>query len=283
MKFRKLKELLFRLVLEWGTFYEDVIFEDKFVEKCAKKVLSVWMYELYHYRKIRVNKFKDLFLKLDEVIFPIRIVRSYGAFCIEIYFFDNEGKKYYMSKRAIYDYHDMPNYVIGRRNSTLEPYVDREFYYNISEDSQIRLIKTSIMKLKADGTNDDLVVYFCYDEEETKAGVKSYALDKEIVVRCKESNDEFEKKLTSTFFRIRDNTIYCNVFPILKWFVENFDKTYTISITSQKKDEIYSQLDIKDGIVQLYITTQILEGEIKITKRIFEKELEQFFKENSDV
>lgn len=282
MRFRMLdNEVVYRLVLKARSFYEDVIFEDKFVEKCAKKVLTTWMCALHHYRNIKINKFKDLFSELDEVIFPIRIVRSYGAFCIEIEFFDNEGKKYYMSKRSIYDYHTMSSYVIGRNNSPLEPYVDREFYYSISEDNQIKLIKTSIMKLKSDGTNDDSVIYFCYDEEETTAGMKSYALDKEIVVKYKESNSKFEENLTSHFFNIKDNRIYCNVFPILKWLSKNYDKSYTISITSKGKDGIYSQLDVEDGIVQLYVTTETMEeGEIIITKKIFAKELEEFLKEN---
>ena len=58
-----------------------------------------------------------------------------------IKFLDAEGNEYYMSK-CLYDYHSISQYIIGRRNCSLEPLVDREFYYQIYEDKTIKLIKT---------------------------------------------------------------------------------------------------------------------------------------------
>ena len=70
MKSRDLKVELLRRVLEKSGFYEDIIFENKFVSEKVKKIVAKWMFNLQEFRNIEVKKFRDLFKELDEIVFP---------------------------------------------------------------------------------------------------------------------------------------------------------------------------------------------------------------------
>ena len=124
MKSRELKVNLLRKTLEKSGFYEDIIFADEFVSEKIKNIVTEWIFNLQEFRNIEVKKFRDLFKELDEIVFPIIINESYGSCSLNIEFIDVQGNKYYMSKINLYDYHDMQTYIIGRRNSSLEPLVE---------------------------------------------------------------------------------------------------------------------------------------------------------------
>lgn len=70
MKSRELKVNLLRKTLEKSGFYEDIIFENKFVSEKVKKIVAKWMFNLQEFRDIEVKKFRDLFKELDEIVFP---------------------------------------------------------------------------------------------------------------------------------------------------------------------------------------------------------------------
>lgn len=283
MKFRKLRMLLLRKKLENSGFYEDVIFEDKVVSEDVKRNVAKWMINLQYYKQIKVEKFRDLFSKLNEIVFPITIKESYGYDRLNIRILDNEGKKYYM----FYDYGSMETYIIGRRDSSLEPLIDRDFHYRISkEDGSIILTETGAMKLKQDGTNDDIVVDFSYNPQNhtTKSTLKSYTSKRIISIEYPTKNDTFDKMVLRFLFNSNDTTwYYYNIFPILKMMVQEFaDEKVSISITAEIEGEICSEVDVVNGIVQKYTQTKIInEGEININKKIFAKDLEKFFAENS--
>lgn len=286
MNFRKLRMALLRIRLDKSDFYEDIIFEKKLVNEDVKRIVAEWMTNLQNYKQIRVEKFKDLFNELDEIIFPIKIKESYSYRCLEIEFLDNEGKEYYMSKRNLYNYYDIETYIIGRKNSLLEPLVDRDFHYKISEDKTIILTETGAMRLKQDGTDDDIVVEFCYDSEKhtTEAKLKSYVSTNKIKIKYPTMSDEFDKMVLVFLFDSNETKwYYYNVFPILKWIAETIsDEKVSISITAEIEGEICSEIDVVNGIVQKYTTTEIKnEGELHIIKKIFAKDLKIFLTENS--
>lgn len=283
MKFRKLGMTLLRRKIKKSDFYEDIIFGDKIARKKVKrikKIIMTWM----AYEKIKVEKFKDLLNGLDEIVFPIRITESYGYLTLDIRFLDDEGKEYYMFKRDLYNYEEN-YYIIGRRNSPLEPLIDRNFYYKISEDKTIILTETSAMRLKQDGTNDDIVVDFCYNHTEhtTEAKLHSYEQKRKIKIKYPTMSNEFDKSVLKFLFDSNETTLYYyNVFPILKWIKTLIsDEKVSICITSEIEGEISSQIDVVNGIVQKHITTKIInEGEMCITKKNFSKDLKEFLTEN---
>ena len=161
MRLDEIEILLLRSNLERIGFYEDIIFESKAVKKDAKRVISQWIFCLEKYRGIRIQKFKHLFSELHEIVFPIKISKSYCCYSkyayslLDIAIIDNEGKEYYMSNRSINDYESMVNYTLSRRNSPLEQLVERDFQYKIREDTAIILMETGIMSLKENGKNDN--------------------------------------------------------------------------------------------------------------------------------
>ncbi len=285
MKFRKIRKALFRARLEISGFYDGVTFQGKNVEKKVKKILAEWMFCLKEYKEIRVECFKDLFSKLHEVAFPIKIEEGYGS-SLNIIIIDNKGTEYYMIKRGIYVYNDMQSYIIGRRNGLLEPLVDRDFHYKISKDGTITLIETGAMKLKEDVTNDDIVVDFCFDSKEhtTEATLKSYASNSKIKMKYTTMDDEFDKKVQEYLFNVNEkNYYYYDVFPILKWMLSTLpSQNVSLSITAEVDDEICSEVDVVQGIVQRYVKTEIInEGEYRTSIDVFAKMIEDFLAERS--
>lgn len=287
MKFRNESVSLLRKKLIKSNFYKDITFESKQISESAKKAIEHWIFRLEKNEKIRIEKFRDLFDGLHEIVFPIKIkaVRSskYDGFDIEV--IDTEGKEYYMSRRNYYNNIET-NYIIGRRNSSLEPLIDRDFHYIICQDKTILLVETGAMKLKADGTNDDSIVDFCYNYKKntTEATLKSFSSTNKIIIKYPTIGYVFDKKVLEFLFHVNEsNWYYYDVFPILKWMLLVLsDEKVKLSITAEVEKEICSEVDIVDGIVQKYTKTEIIsEAEIKISKRIIAKKLEEFLAENS--
>ena len=281
MKFKKLRLTLLRIKLQTNHFYDDIIFKDKSVKKIVKRKISEWIYRLQDYKHIKLKRFKDLFTELKEIIFPIIIMESYGSSVsnLDIKFVDNEGHEYYMSS-----YGDVSNYIIGRRNSDLEPLIDRDFHYKIHEDKTIELMATGAMKLKQDSTNDAVVVDFNYDYQNhiTTATFKSYSSSNQMRIKYPTLDSSFDKKVFEYLLNINDTEwYYYDVLPILKWMVTEMpDKNVSISIIAEINGEISAEIDVLDGIVQKYVITKIIfEGEIRIFKSIFSKNLQEFLNE----
>lgn len=286
MRLNSVEMLLLHSNLEKRGFYEDIIFESKTVKKDVKRVIEQWIFYLQKYRGIRIEKFKKMFYQLNEIAFPIKISKSYcHCSILEIQIIDNEGKEYYMSNISINDYDCMVNYIISRRNSPLEPLVEREFHYKISKDSSIILIKTGIMGLKEDGKNDDIVVDFVYDYEEntTQVTLSSFVTTNIIKICYPTINRELEKRIYEFLKSIKDEiSYYYDVFQILKWILTNIESNdISLSIITEVENEIYSQIAIIEGKVKKYTYTQISEEEVHIIVKNVSKDLSKFLIENN--
>lgn len=289
MKFEKVRLLVLRLRLRERGFYEDISFKDKLVEKKFKKNVTKWMSDLQRYKQIQIDKFKDLFTSLNEVVFPITIIDYWhcSSYSLSMQFTDNNGHIYYMSNRNICNHNSFDEYLIGRSNSQLEPFVDREFHYKICEDKTIELLMSSAMKLDEYGLNDEFIVDFYYNEEkqETEALLEAYLYHDKIKIIYPTISDEFDKKVLEYLFSIsKKSDYYYDVFPILEWIATEIpDKEISVSIIAdvgEDTEEVSSEIQVIDGIVQRYVVTRIIsENEVQKFTVKLAKSLESFLKE----
>lgn len=284
MKFRELRLALFRKELERRKFYEEVTFKDKLVSKNAKEVIGQWMFELENYKKIKIDKFKELFSQLSEIVFPIEIQFCYKS--LDIIIIDNENNEYYISNIWRHTYNELEKYTIGRRNSPLEPLIDRDFTYRILKNKTILLLEMGVLKLNPDGTNDNISVEFKYNFQKqiTEVTLSSYISNNIIKIEYPTKDKEFDKKVLELFLNINDkNYYYYDVFPILKLMLSIIsDETISLFITTKVEDEICSEIYIEKSIVQLYTKTEIIsENQININRTIFAKKLEEFLAERT--
>jgi len=163
MKFRNWEEKMMRNRLKNGDFYEDVSFADDFVKEYAQKVIVAWIYNIKVYEHIKVKRFKDLFAECNEMVFPIEIKHSnISGFFVDIDIVDNVGKKYYLSKDAIYS--DISEYCIGKRNTTSKPFFDNEIHYRILKNGKIEKLEKKIIKIEDNGINGSSYEEYYNDE-----------------------------------------------------------------------------------------------------------------------
>ena len=276
----KLKKLMWYLRTKIGArnFYEDISF--KVYSTDLKIAILKWCDNLQKYKGININQFKELLLPLNEIVLPVKINYIFrGVGTLHIDFSDSEGKKYYMIQDNLYGYHGINTYTIGRRNSKLEPLLDRDFTFEILED-KIQLIESGVLKLKEDGTNDEVSVHFQYDKAEntTQATLKSYVNNRTIKIQYPTIDMELDKEVLE--FLLKNNEehwYYYDVFPILRWISCILEKPICVSITAEIEKEISSEVEVVKGKVQKHTLTEIInEGEIRVTKKIFSRDLEEF-------
>lgn len=289
MKFEKVRLLVLRLRLRERGFYEDISFKDKLVEKKLKRNVTKWMLDLQRYKQIQVDKFKDLFTSLNEVVFPITIIDYWhcSSYSLSMEFKDNNGYIYYMSNRNIYNHNSFDEYLIGRRDSQLEPFVDREFHYKICEDKTIELLMSSAMKLDEYGLNDEFIVDFYYNEEEqeTEVLLEAYLYHDKIKIIYPTISEGFDKKVLQYLFSIgKKSDYYYDVFPILKWITAQIpDNNVSVSIVAdvgEDTEEISSEIQVVNGIVRKHTFTKMIsEDEVQKFTVKLAKSLKRFLKE----
>lgn len=265
------------------SFYEDVIFYKKVDKKQVNEFMKKWRKNLEKFKQVRLKKFKDLLTPLEEIVLPITIHDTFlGISSFNVEMTDAEGKEYYLIQDAPYDYNKMNTYLIGRRNSQLEPKLDRDFTFQMNKE-KTTLIETGALRLREDGTNGEEVVNFEYDtrNKKTKVTIKSYSSKRTIKIQYPTQDSEFDKKVLEYLFYIeKEKWYYYDVFPILEWIITKEEERITISIVSEIEKEIMSQIEIQNGIVQKYTKSEVInEGEIHIQTAIYAKEMRQFMKE----
>ncbi len=283
MKFEKLITL--SEDIRKNEFYEDVIFKEG--KSKLKEFMSNWTRKLQSYKQIdmqiTIKKFKDLLIPIGEIVFPIEIDYVFsGKSRLDANFTDNEGKCYYIMIN-LYSYKEVNTYIVGRRNSKIELLIDRNYTLEITTE-KINLIETGLLKLKEDGTNTDETVtfYYNYENNTTEAKLKSYSSNRRLKIQYKTMNSEFDKKVAGFLFSINEeHWYYYNVYPILEWITKSLEQNISISIKTEVDKEVYSEIEVVEGIVHKYTRTEIVnEGEMHIIKVIFAKNLNEFLEEN---
>lgn len=283
MKFRKLKVGFMRLRLKRCNFYDGVFFSNDIVRKKVEKSVAEWMTYLKDYKEIEIKKFRDLFIKLnDEVTFPIKIKESYGE-KLDIKFTDVQGNKYYMSKRNIVSYSDVNKYLIGKRSTGTESF-DEEIYYKINQNASIDILKENITKINQDENSSESKCELCYTDDENVKEITlySYSDSTKIEVKYVMKHDRKVDELVIKYLLVDVAAKWYsyNVLPIFKWMLETTG-SLSISITSEIDEDVFSEIEVSNGIVQKYTFTKVIdEGEMHIIKKIFAKTLDEFFNEN---
>lgn len=281
---RKIENKCFEKKLEKDNFYEDIIIENECISKEVKKIIARWMYNLQYSKRIRIKKFKDLFKELDEIVFPINIDWGAGIYSIKIIFQDKCGENYYMHADNIYGWNEMNCYSIGRRNGLIEPFIDREFCFQINKDSVIELEKSHALHMKSDGKNDNILVDFCYNKEKdvTEATLQVKESAREIKIIYPVINEYIDSKILKHFINSEKNWYYYNVLPIVNWLKETIDikDKLSFSIIAKIGEQIFSEIEVVDNIVQKYTMTEVMkEDELNIITKIFAQDLKEFLQE----
>lgn len=278
----KNKGKVIMLYLLRSNFFEEVSFKNKSVENRCKENFAIWVRNLEKYKHIKIAKFKDLFDQLDEVHFPVKVIECAALFSTHISLLDSKQENYYFINDSQYS----DTYVIGRRNSTLEPGFNRDFKFKILEDDSILFLQTGILELDSNGKNKDVSIHFTYDTEKstTKVISKSYKYDRLLEITYPTTNNDFDIKIQKYLLEITKIKAYYNdVFPILVWLCSQVtQENISISVVAQIKKEISSQIDVEQGIVTKHISIQVInEGEIRKFRFLLSKDLKIFLSENS--
>lgn len=95
-------------------------------------------------------------------------------------------------------------------------------------------------------------------------------------------NAQFDKKVAEFLFTSNEeHCYYYNVYPILEWITKSLEQNISISIKAEVDKEVYSEIEVLEGIVHKYTRTEIVnEGEMHIIKVMFTKNLNEFLEEN---
>ena len=278
MKFSRWKKKVMRKILEKTNFYEDVFFSDDFFKEYSRKVIFEWIYNLEKYKHIKIKRFKDLFSKYEEIVFPIEITHAnIGGYFVELDIVDVSGKKYYFSQSNIWE--NIDEYYIGRRNTKSKPFLDNEIQYRILKNGAIEEVKKYIVKLKDDGTNES----YKY-EEYYNTNMQVIEISDSIgIIKIKYPIfEEVKKDLLAKFLSNNDKWYYYDIFPIFKQIVNKMKDCdiESIHIVAEIDNEVYSEIKLVNGIVYTYTITQVIrEDEMHIIKKLFAKKLEEFLAE----
>lgn len=287
MKFRKVQLELVRSKLDESDFYEDIIFANDTVKEVAQKKIASWMLSLEICETVQaeIKKFKELFSKVDGISFPIEIQNSNSSlFSIDISIVDRNGKKYYISKDDIYDYYNITEYYIGRRNTTTKSYIDYENCYKICKNEVIKKLKATVVKINLDGTNKESIYETYYNQQNNMQVIEFLENEKrKIKIEYQIVSKEIGKKIFEDFLELDDTKwYYYDVFAIFKWVVNKMEDSdmNSLHIIAEIDNEVYSEIKMVDNIVQTYTTTQVIrEDEMHIIKKLFAKKLEEFLAE----
>lgn len=287
MKFRELRKILTRWGLETRGFYEGINFENIKAEKRFKSLVAEWIFYLKEYKKLRVRSFKDLFMELKEIEFPIEIKECYGTFGLRTTIVDNKGTEYYMEKTGIFLYNGIERYILGRRDTIIPEisFIDRDFHYKISKDGII-LTETEKWKSNNYDANPDTKVKFLFNSKDTTEVLLTnpYSDTRKIKIQYSTMNTEFDEKVEKYLFDINEKYwYYYDVFPVLEWMMSAIPgQNISLSIAAEVDGNTYSEVVIDNGIVQKYTKTErISEGWHRTSIDVFAKSLEDFLAERN--
>ena len=286
----------FRKELNKRGFFEDIILDKASLIMYASDAgISGWMYCLNKYKKIEVEKFKDLFSQVDNIVFPITITKMFDEVDnVRFEFCDDLGNTYYFICDYYYwNFKQILQYIIVKEDNSSEKQewccqirINRGlFNYNQTiRDKDIELLKTSIRKSNKKGFNTNIVVEFnynCYETATTKVIRKSG--DKEIILEYPSEGSEFDRKVKDILFNINEGInikkwIYNNVKPLLKEMLKIMEKdNISIYIGAKLNNEVYAEVTVTDNTVKRHTYTKVVSEErMIITTDIFSKKLDEF-------
>lgn len=270
MRLRRLKIFFYRRKLLLSKhFFDNVYIKDKE----TKNNILYWMCQLKNYRNISIDKFKYLFCKYKEIVFPIEITSiSRTHFKVE----DSMGEEYYLICMP-YSYSEMNNYVVGIRSN----FYDRDCRYCITSENEIVLRERSILPLNQDCTNKDYSITFYYNSKFSTTTATLDTPKSTIEVSYPSQVYMNEDRISKMLFDVAESNQKVEdvflIFDLLYKTDKCFVYTTSLVIKSMDKEGILSEIILSNGIVEKYIFTEtISEYEICVHKQFASKKIEEF-------
>lgn len=241
----KMSQFFFRREKLENNFFEGF----EFNLKSTKNNILHWIYNLYRYENIKIEKFLDLFVKYDKIIFPVE-VKSFGRG--EVLLLDSKGEMYYFTYN-IYGakssgYLDMQEYIVGKRKY---PY-DEDFVFKILPSGDVLLKQRDLIRLKEDDTNTDDSVSFEYDYKEDSICVTFKNKNAEIKLNYPSEEVNFDDRLI-LIPKILDSL---NDIKDIALNIKNILQIKTFNIKAIRNLEVLSEINIVYDIVTFYSFTK---------------------------
>ncbi len=244
----KISQYFFRINLLKNNFFDGL----EFNLKSTRDHLLHWIYNLYRYENVKIEKFSELFDKYDKIVFPVR-VQDFGR--NELFLVDSKGEKYYFMYstygRITSGYLDMQEYIIGKRKYPC----DEDYVFKILPSLEILLKERGIIRLKKDNTNLDDSVHFEYDYEKSNIYIKVDHKIVKIEIKYPSKNVIFSDKLTLYFFS--KPYIVDKLNDVSRMFIDikNILNENTLNIKIIKDKEVLSEICMVDNVIKLYSFT----------------------------
>lgn len=268
MNTRRIKEFYFRKKKLSKNFFENV----SFYEKWSKKHILTWIYYLYRYKDISVNKFSDLFVNYENIVFPIKVF-SRGSTSLGI--IDSKDNEYYLEFST--EYNKMIEYYIGKRKFPC----DKTKTFEIAEDGQIILKEIGAIELKEDGNNKDDLFSISYDNKSHMTMANIEKKNATLEIRYTTQNEEFDGKILEYLFEINSKEEYFNDAFLILAKIEDIRKVDSLSIKAISNEEILSEIIVKNRVVTKYsFLERISDSEICLHRRIISEGVDKFITEH---
>lgn len=269
---KEIKKFFYRQKLLRNSFFDNVICD---CEKTMDLILG-WMFNLSSSKGISVTEFSALFIKYDDIAFPIKI-STISNLSLEI--IDNKSEHYIFFIDSLLH----PVYTIEKR-----VYPSGKVYkFQITKQSDILLVKVSIMWLSSNNTyerKNTLSFVYDYNKDITIAGIKHMYHKKpylEIIYPFQDK--EFDDKILELLFNIISSEtdfndvidIFLNIYSIREF--------QNLSIKSRNDNlKLLSSITLKCGIVAEYsFTEEISASEICLHRNTISKDVRKFINEYS--
>lgn len=264
----KVKEFYYRKKKLSKNFFENV----SFYGKCVEKHILAWIYYLYRYKDTSINRFSDLFVKYEDIVFPITVF-SRGRVSLGI--IDSKDNEYYFEYST--EYSEMNEYHIGRRKYPCD--IGKTF--EIAKNGKISLKEMGVIQLKKDGNNKEEIFSINYDHNSKVTTATIQRKNETLEIMYAMQNEEFDDKILEYLFEVNSKDDYFNdVFPILSR-IEGIEKVDSLSIKAISNSETLSEIVLENRIVTKYsFLERINNSEICLHRIIISEDVDTFIAEH---
>ena len=271
--FRKVKEFFYRRKLLKNNFFEGVTFENK--GRKTKNAILTWTCNLKRYKGITIEKFSYLLEKMEGIIFPVKITRSFiGLSCINLTIVDANNNNYKIEFHTYGHYERITYYIHEDTQNNRISYEYKIQKYSINLKSKL------ISPKKYDEIDES---YFINIEYADKITVTLYRLKSphKISISYNQPLKRFEKQICEYLFSLvlekPINNVFTNFVDIVQMFESNNVEEYLLAIKSTRENETLSEITMTNNVVTMYsYTEEKSEYEKCFYKNSFRERLEDF-------
>lgn len=247
--------LEFIKVMNRKDFFKDITFEDTE----SKKHAVDWLSQIYKYHHITFSSFKEIFVNIPEITFPLTVQISYSHMNI----LDANNTNYYVIFCG-YGYKEIHRFVAGLRGNIFDKSWTFEITSGKNSTAIITKVESSFLQLHFDKTNTEIILEYSYDVNSTTC-VLQFDYYPILSITYPSAFNYIEKDLTNYIFNLyKDNDYFNNVFTIFRDITELIGekevKYYLRVISTIPNDEkrVLSKVIMRNGIVEQTCYTEVL-------------------------